>query len=904
MKVFLLLLTLAQLVTVLFEAAVFTTVARADEQYSVSDFNIGEDAVLAKSGEVVSWKHAYIGIQKRGDWAPFDYLVIKLKNSGKKVLSLHLEIRDTQSHDYWTRANLNFSLAPGEREFRFSTRPKAGEDLRPGRALNFKEIVSLILARDSSAEGEPVEIESIKLVTEKKLDVRGIYAFNFGPEQTTAFPGMKVIHPDTLFSDENGVGWVEPKIWSPYREACALRGPDRLYQNCIMIYGGKLKLRLPNGHYHLFMNIDHPGGFWGEFPLFKHRIVRAQGRAVVDETMTPAEGKRRFFEFEKQNDSEGMDVFDTYVSHLFKEKRFEADVKDGTLELQFENQECGQISCFGLALSTLVIFSDEKKEQGKLFLEEVRQKRKEDFQQRYYEVTSDSGEKNILPKNSEDLTWFSPPVEKPIFQKANYSREVQDPRRKITGFANQKEEAVLSLALRNETGAARTIEVVPGTLTNETGNLLPESAWKPGWAVWKITRLTPDGSQFQVSERYWKEGSALNARPGLWERAMIRLKIPVKQPPGLYKGSLLVKSKGVLIANVPVEVRVFSTPLQPIDLSIGPFGSSVQENWWFGLETTPRARSLRNESLKRMRNDGLNAFSFSPHIRFTEKKSDFDLDTSLISETMKEAKSLGFREVVGYSEVFQGLDLCNADHSPAQLKKIFKVMEERSRKESWLPLTLVVCDEPEGDFLDTLLKRMDQWPALSETARVRWSVTTNLSSKASLQQKRLVERQSFPFLADFGANFRPQKPWAFYNNSSRFNFGFRLFALKQRSALALRLAWTWNQNSGNPYYALDGREDDYNWCNSTSSGDLICTLQYDRQVLRGVQDYRYALTLQKLIDRSPELLKRPDGQEAEKLLSELNDLDPAIEDWDPKLNDLRYRIAELIDLLSAEPGAK
>ena len=882
----------------------FAGIAHGEISLGLSEFNTGVDVADYDGSQVLRWRNAYIGILKKQDWTPSDVLVVVLKNPGKKVLSLQLEIRDEVSQDYWSRSNQSFALGPGRREFRFSSRPRAGEALRPGRNLDFKKIRSLIFARDPSAEGELIEVESVKLISEASAKPEGVYAFNFGSEATPSFPGMTVVHGSTLFDSKVGYGFVSPKIWNPYRESCALRGPDSLYQNCLMIFGGVFKVRLPNGRYHVFMNIDHPGGFWGEFPIFKHRVVRAQHQLVVDEKMDPSSALKSFFQFQEQSDFEGMDTFETYVAKIFREKTFEVTVKNGILDLEFENQGCGQIPCFGMALSTVVIYPVRKKSTGLSYLKFVLDRRKKDFQEQFYQVTSPAPTSS--PKGSSSSSaaeWFVPPLEHPILQKNEYSSEVRANSRVLSGFANRSEEALLSFAVRVPTETP-SLELDPPILRNEKGDMLPVSAWHPGWAIWKVTRTIPDGSQFQVSERYWKESRAVQPRAGFWDRALLRIKVPSTQSPGMYKGKVTLRSGTRKWAEVPVELRIFSAPLKPLDFGLGPFGSTIVENWWFDLEAKPRARSLLEQSLNRMREDGLTSFSFSPRISFSESKAQIALDSSRVSAMMDLAKKKGFLELVGYGDVFPGLNLCDTDYPSEKMETVFRTLNQRSRQESWLPLTLILCDEPEGDTLNAVLARMRKWPKSRVDDPVRWSITTHLGPGSTSKHQALVEGQGFPFVADFDANPHFKGPWAFYNNSSRFGFGFRLFTLRKETPLRLRLAWTWNQNAGNPYYALDGREDDYGWCNSTESGDLICSLQYYRQVLRGVQDYRYARTLQDLLSASSTLRESPLGQEAIRLLAEVSKLDPKIEDWDPRLNEARLKIAELIERVTVAAPAQ
>jgi len=64
--------------------------------------------------------------------------------------------------------------------------------------------------------------------------------------------------------------------------------------------------------------------------------------------------------------------------------------------------------------------------------------------------------------------------------------------------------------------------------------------------------------------------------------------------------------------------------------------------------------------------------------------------------------------------------------------------------------------------------------------------------------------------------------------------------------MKFRVSWHWNVVAGDPYYALDCREDDYAWCNASPAGELIPSLHFEREVREGVDDYRYLLTLARL----------------------------------------------------------
>ena len=87
--------------------------------------------------------------------------------------------------------------------------------------------------------------------------------------------------------------------------------------------------------------------------------------------------------------------------------------------------------------------------------------------------------------------------------------------------------------------------------------------------------------------------------------------------------------------------------------------------------------------------------------------------------------------------------------------------------------------------------------------------------------------------------------WAFYNGGNRWTFGVYMYKAVRQSDMKFRLSWHWNCVAGDPYYALDCREDDYAWCNSTPDGKLVPAVHFER-VREGLDDYRRMLTLARL----------------------------------------------------------
>ena len=91
----------------------------------------------------------------------------------------------------------------------------------------------------------------------------------------------------------------------------------------------------------------------------------------------------------------------------------------------------------------------------------------------------------------------------------------------------------------------------------------------------------------------------------------------------------------------------------------------------------------------------------------------------------------------------------------------------------------------------------------------------------------------------------PGSDWAFYNGGNRWTYGDYMYKAAKQHGMKFRLSWHWNVVAGDPYYALDCREDDYAWCNACPDARLIPSVDFER-LREGLDDYRRLITLDRL----------------------------------------------------------
>ena len=178
--------------------------------------------------------------------------------------------------------------------------------------------------------------------------------------------GFTPITPGTLYSKGRGYGLKNAHVW----RAFDVLQPDPLYQDFICIESGGLAVDVPNGRYRVFVNIDNPSGFWGEYQVYRQRAILAQGKPVVSETMDFDAFQKKYYRFWNVEDLPGDNTFDKYQKAYFHEKTFDVDVTDGQLKLDFQGEN------WACSVSAVVIFPVAKAAEGERFLKAVEARRR------------------------------------------------------------------------------------------------------------------------------------------------------------------------------------------------------------------------------------------------------------------------------------------------------------------------------------------------------------------------------------------------------------------------------------------------------------------------------------------------------------------------------------------------
>jgi hypothetical protein len=789
------------------------------------------------------------------DWSGYDYLKADLFSDSKSPISLHIEMRDSATKDYWTRLNYETMLPPGKSTLVLPlAQLYVGEKARPGRKLLLNAITQFVLGIDENATA-PIYIDNLRLDRDTetaKTMFKGLSAYSFGPPDGPLMPGFTRVDPSTVYSVGRGYGLKNAQI---FRASDVLQ-PEPLYENFIAITGGGFSVDLPNGRYHVFVNIDNPSGFWGEYQYYRQRTILAQGEPVVQESMTFDSLKNKYFRYWNTEDLPTESTFDKYQRGYYQEKEFDVDVKNGQLNLDFRGDG------YACSVSAVVIYPVEKAEQARQFLNSVVEKRRFFFDNYFHRILHEPTGDALAPTPADGRRGY-------IVFSRDYMQDVyyNDTPRKAEigqpvtgfGFAGQHEPITVGVCPLMDLGK------VSVSISDLTGpGTIPADRVALGYVSYRITRVSSDGAVYTITPRLVLPRATVAMPKSVTRRFWLTVHPADDTKPGLYHGKITITPERGEPSDVAVEYRVYPGTLDPIDVPVGPYAHEINIPW-DGSDPVAAAwnHTMAERSLIKLHDYGFTSFSGMPiihYLGFKAGKPQFDFTTA--DEQMKLARRCGFTmPVVTYTE-FSGLNLYYKDDAAMQaagftdyskfIRAIFSAIQQHADAEGWLPVYWNIADEPVGDDVIRAGENAAAYRAAFPKGPPFFTGATSFdSAKADDPHFAFAKALHVP---DMNGHNEPSiemihkagSDWAFYNNASRWTYGIYMYKAVKQFDMKFRLGWHWHAVAGDPYYALDCREDDYAWCNANSDGELIPSVDFERQMRAGIDDYRMLLTLARL----------------------------------------------------------
>jgi hypothetical protein len=806
------------------------------------------------------------------NWAGYDYLRADVYTDAKDPLELTVEVRDLETKDYWTRVNYTTVVPPGASTLVIPTALYVGEKSRPGRPLMREAVTRLVFAVGEHPEA-PLFIDNVRLERDTetaKARFDGLWAFDVGPAGSPVMEGFTPLDPGKVYSKGRGYGWHDARFWRTFD---ALQ-PDHLYQDFICVESGGLALDVPNGRYHVFVNMDSPSGYWGEYQVYRKRALILNGERHED-TMDFESFKKRYFRHWDNEDLPSENTFDKYQIPYFREKEYDVDVRDGRLNIDFEGEN------WACCVSAIIVYPEAKAAEGRRFLDFVRERRRWHFDNAFKRVLPRPSGEAPKPTDAERGRGF-------IAFHRDFMKDVNVNDRPLPGerveeltaaaFAGEYAPVTASvLALRDVGRATATATDLRGA----GGAVIPASSIDIGYIQYRVTRVTAEGSVYTIAPRLLFPGASAPAPEGVARTFWLTVKTPSDAAAGVYRGEVRLATEHGGAFSLPLTFTVRKGALDPVDVPAGPFGHTITLPW-DGPEAAAWNRDMTMKSLQKLREYGFATATGLPIVAYHGVKNGApQLDFSAGDAEMRLFKDAGFRmPVVSYCP-FEGLDTFHRDEDAMRaagfkdygdfIKAIFTAVQRHADDAGWLPVYWNIGDEPTGDDVIRSAENAEAYrrafpegpPFFTAASSFRGSDVKDphfrLAKALHTVAWNVHDKEGVKLVHDAGDG------WGFYNGGNRWTYGVYMYKAAKQYGMKFRVAWHWNAVAGDPYYALDCREDDYAWCNSAPDGRLIPSVEFER-LREGLGDYRRLLTLARLEKEHGDTAA---GRDAEKLIADI-----------------------------------
>jgi hypothetical protein len=814
----------------------------------------------------------YVNMDAAQNWSGYDYLKADVFTPSNRPMELTLEVRDRQTRDYWTRVNYTTVVPPGASTLVIPTALYVGEKSRPGRALQLDAITRLVFAIGEKPPA-PLFLDNLRLERDtatSQVLFDGLWAFDLGPSGSPVMEGFTPLDTSRVYTQGRGYGWKNAQFWRVFD---ALQ-PDPLYRDFICVEKGGLAIDVPNGKYHVFVNMDSPSAYWGEYQSYRRRALILEGVPHVD-TMDLERMKQKYFRFWQQEDLPGENTFDKYQIPYFAEKQYEVEVNDGQLNIDFEGEN------WACCVSAIIVFPDTRAAEGRRFLDFVKARRRFHFDNNFKRVLPRPTGETPVPTEEETARGF-------LAFHRDWMKDVSVNDRPLPGerveelsgsaFAGGYEPVTLSLLPLRDLGQ---VSLAVTDLRGPGGVSIPAGSIDVGYVQHRITRDAGEGNVYTITPRLIIPRASSAVPPGVTRTFWLTVKVGADTAPGAYRGSVQLKTEKGGALSVPLQFTVHKGTLDPVDVPAGPFGYKIDLPWYDEAAAAWK-REMARRSLRKLREYGFTTASGLPVVSYHGfKNGGPQLDFSEADAQMRLFQENGFRmPVVSYCP-FNGLNLYYRDEGAMRaagfndyslfIKTVFGAIQRHADEAGWLPVYWNIGDEPVGDDLMRSAENARAFRQASPKGPPFFTAASSFRGSNPKDPHFLLSRELH--VADWTnhdeASVKLQHEaggdWAFYNGGNRWTYGTYLYKAAKQFDMKFRVSWHWNNVAGDPYYALDCREDDYAWCNTNPDGELIPAVHFER-LRAGLDDYRRMLTLARL---AREQAGTPAARAAEKLLADI-----------------------------------
>lgn len=787
------------------------------------------------------------------DWTGFDTLVLEVFNPNDDVVKFGILMKDKPGgHGYHNRYDGEFAFRPGKNKFVFNVTGLKTNDGK--RQIDISQVIEFVIFLVKPKEPTVLYVDNIRLERAIGADIEGMQRFDFGPSNSEVWPGFIQVTDKTKYRDDLGYGWHE--TWGLKAED--RRYPDALFRDWVR-GKGPFKVDVENGDYVVYMMLEDPG-FWEYYQNYPERKIIAEGKVVGHEKM-PSEKflEEYYFAHMDHEDVPGADVFEDYVQKRFVWRRFEINVSDRQMSLKFDPGHG-----YANTLSALITAPLSKDKLVQEYMKRLDGQRREFFEGLYIEKVPQFKPiavevKNFFKDNGFVLFHHSP--QEPMFPNSVPRQDQLLETISLMAYPGDIEPFVLGVYPFNDLGE---VEPIVTDLIGSGGLIISKEDIRIRTVQYQLKLV--GAKVYTVKGEMLRNNKRVNISQGTTRFFWLDVRVPEDTPAGVYRGVVTVtRDKGGRSQAANIVLNVLPFVPDEMDIPVGMFyGIPFQYNWYPELKSQRWTATERQ--LKDMRDHGMNtlALMLAPGVKNIYENGDVELDFKFFDEFLHAYKYFGFNQpVAGYGlrKVFHAIrdkTEGNKDLFEKAMVSAFKQINAHTKGLAGVEMVAGLADEisnTAGEGIDSFI----------DAAKILTQAGINTSGYFNSKKDRKV----FPYIKTAILNngmdisdslFRYADKtdtdiWFYNIGQDRFSFGFYLWRTKAKG----RLQWHYQLPAVDPYFDLDGRESDY--CASyPSPAGPINTVGFEL-AREGIDDYRYMITLENLIEKRRAKSEERNGEE-------------------------------------------
>ena len=790
-----------------------------------------------------------------------DHVLLKIDvfNPQDEPVHCGARIDDAASRDYGSRYNDDsVAIRPGKSTFEINL-----TGLTKSNARNFADRKKIDLATVRlmtfciAPEGKPrtLYFDNVRLESSGLPAVEGLKAIGFGPPGAAVYPGFQGCTHQDSYREERGYGW----LGGDYATIAYM--PDSLAGNCAS--GRQFRLKLPNGRYEVNLCWDM-FGLWGTLPAYHWRKLLVNGQQVLSQQRSGAEFlAQQYYAHEDDEDLPGQDLWDKYIASYQKIHRFPVTVTDGLLKIEPQSDIVqGRGICF------LVAYPQDRLAEGRNFMETLNARRKAQFNaEMVVSVPKATGEQP-LASEADRVRGFIPFIAHTEDDVAVNALPPKDAGKSLLIAAAQGERqaaqvGLYPLARRDGLKVTADDLVRAGT---DLQSRIPAAAVQVR-KVRNFLKGEGHGRLGHLLPYILQDFQTLDLQPGVTRALWLTIAVPPSTLPGKYSGALRIVA-GDKSTAVPIELHVRPFKLDKVDdLTISVTGATagtftalypeLQDRWW----------QIAEQVMKDQSEHGMNAITGGPGaVLRGVAGGKATIDYTQIDRWMALAVKYGLTMP---GDSYQGLDVSGLpqDHSSdcvarcqaaarekfgvsyeELLRIVYGDMEQHARQQGWPKRVYYFLDEPRPEYGNI------QSCAEMIKIRTRACPGTLFSGYYSTGDGRDVYFQTMPvsishidkLSLDLVAKGGRQI-WDYNGDRVRHDIGRWAFvAAKAGMKGFLRNGYMYVCSQ--PYFDFSDDESSWSVVYPSAHG-LSDTVGWERTA-QGVNDYRYLLTCQRLIEKA------------------------------------------------------